>query len=557
MKPANDALQLFAAIYARKSTKEKKAEEPEHERDRKDKSVVRQLEEAREYARKKGWVVKHEFVDDAISGAEFDNRPGLMALLDALNPKPPFHILVVWESSRLGRETFETGYVVKKILKAGVRIFYYGGDREFDPHNAQDKLLDSVGRVIDDMERVRGHERSTRAYDYRVRHDAISGCKIFGYDNVKRPDGLKTRVINEAEAAIVREIYERYARGDGYRQIAWALNARHVPTPRAQRGRPRGWDPGTIRAVLIRSAYRGEEIIGRTKKRNEWGEKHITKRPESEWKRIAIPRIVDERLAEIVDARWHDRNSRYLRGADGKLIGKPLANNPRYLLSGLLICPCGSRFEVTKQSWRNSEPAYMCAAFRRKGPSVCNNDLALPVEATERAILDVIEGSVLTPDFVERVLDSAFTSEPEARRHLQSERERTAREIENLTRALAQGGDVAALVTGLRTREKQLKSLDAALARTRDEPDRDALRHALLQRVSDWKKVLHAHPKQARMVLQQLVGEMHVHSNADRPQWIATPRVEGLLAGTVHRLASLTGNRREYQRVGGPLPVAA
>src|SRR5262245_66696027 len=38
--------------------------------------------------------------------------------------------LVMSEESRLGRESIETGWTLKKIIDAGVRVFYYLEDRE-------------------------------------------------------------------------------------------------------------------------------------------------------------------------------------------------------------------------------------------------------------------------------------------------------------------------------------------------------------------------------------------------------------------------------------------
>jgi hypothetical protein len=46
------------------------------------KSVTRQVELARAFATRQGWVVaeSHVYIDDGISGAEFVGRPGLTAL---------------------------------------------------------------------------------------------------------------------------------------------------------------------------------------------------------------------------------------------------------------------------------------------------------------------------------------------------------------------------------------------------------------------------------------------------------------------------------------------
>src|SRR5687768_6099755 len=64
---------MIAAIYARKSTDQSTVADEA-------KSVTRQVDHARAYAAKHGWTVDDRciFVDDGISGAEFENRPGFL-----------------------------------------------------------------------------------------------------------------------------------------------------------------------------------------------------------------------------------------------------------------------------------------------------------------------------------------------------------------------------------------------------------------------------------------------------------------------------------------------
>src|SRR5262245_42547245 len=115
---------MIAAIYARKSTDQNL---PDTE-----KSVTRQVEHATVYAARKGWTVDPAYVytDDGISGAEFERRPGLTALLSALRPRARFDVVIMAEPSRLGREQIETAYTLKRITDAGVRVWYYLSDRE-------------------------------------------------------------------------------------------------------------------------------------------------------------------------------------------------------------------------------------------------------------------------------------------------------------------------------------------------------------------------------------------------------------------------------------------
>src|SRR5262245_45507219 len=81
-EPAGAAA-VIAAIYARKSNEQNA---PEEER-----SVTAQVERARAYAQRQGWTIAegHIYTDDGVSGAEFESRPGLVALLAALKPWAP------------------------------------------------------------------------------------------------------------------------------------------------------------------------------------------------------------------------------------------------------------------------------------------------------------------------------------------------------------------------------------------------------------------------------------------------------------------------------------
>jgi len=53
-------------------------------------------------------------------------------------------VLVTSEESRLGREALETGYVLKQIMDAGVRVFFYLEDRERTLDSAMDKVMLSL-----------------------------------------------------------------------------------------------------------------------------------------------------------------------------------------------------------------------------------------------------------------------------------------------------------------------------------------------------------------------------------------------------------------------------
>ena len=169
----------LAAVYARKSTEQNVADE--------DKSVTRQIELARTCAAQHGFEVpqEHVYVDDAISGAEFDRRPGLMRLLNGIRPRAPFGALVIADKDRLGREQFETNHILKQISLAGVRIFeYQNGGQEVRLESPIDKLIMSVSNFAAELDRAKASQRTRDALQLKAQRGHVAGGVVFGYRNV-------------------------------------------------------------------------------------------------------------------------------------------------------------------------------------------------------------------------------------------------------------------------------------------------------------------------------------------------------------------------------------
>src|SRR5262245_47372482 len=246
---------MNAAVYVRKST-----DQPGIADDQK--SVTRQIEHGRAYAATRGWVVadEHIYIDDAISGAEFENRPGFLRLMNALKPRAPFTVLVMSEVSRLGREQIETAYALKQLSLAGVRCFSYLEDRELLMESATDKFLLGAVTFAADLEREKARQRTYDAMARKARAGHVTGGRVFGYDNVVITDanGRRShveRTINASEAAVIRRIFELSAEGYGAKAITKRLNADGTLSPRAQSGRPQAWAPSSVFAVLHRDVY--------------------------------------------------------------------------------------------------------------------------------------------------------------------------------------------------------------------------------------------------------------------------------------------------------------
>jgi site-specific DNA recombinase len=513
---------MIAAIYARKSTEQFGVADEQ-------KSVTRQVDHARAYAERKGWSVDEDciFVDDGISGAEFENRPGLVRLTTALKPRPRFDVLVMMDSSRLGREMFATGYALLEIVNAGVRVFFYSEDKEATLDSPIEKMMISVTTFGDEWQRERARVQTRDAHMRIARAGRVTGGACFGYRNeeVRGPEGRRAYVerrIVEGEAAVVRRIFQMCADGIGFTTIGKTLNAEGAPCPRSQQGRPKGWSPSSIREVLHRPVYRGEMVWNRTETRKVRGKWRQMPQPEDAWLRVSTPqlRIISDEEWSEAHTRLEEVRRRYLRYQNGQVIGRPPAHSStRYLLSGLLTCgTCGASLEArTRSHGRKRVAFYGCSAHFRKGNTICQNNVEMPMKDAEEAILSTIERQMLDPAIVQDILTAAIDDlQAEARSDsnrsapLEQELSRINGELVRLTEALASGGELTSVLGAIRTREARRNELERAIASTSRAPvgrlpDLRAARAELEQRIGEWRTLLRQHLEQAQQLLRRLI----------------------------------------------------
>ncbi len=458
---------MVTAIYARKSTDQVGVAAEQR-------SVARQVAHAKAYAEQKGWTVddSYVYIDDGISGAEFATRPGFVRMMNSLKPRPGFQVLIMSEESRLGREAIETAYALKQLVTAGVRVFFYLEDRERTLDSPTDKIMLSLTAFADELEREKARQRTADAMQRKARSGHVTGGRVFGYDNheIVGPDGRRSHVerrINEAEAAVIQQIFELCASGIGVKTIAIMLNDAGAPSPRAREGRANGWAPSSVREVLYRERYRGVALYGRTKKRDRWGQKHVTRRPESEWVRHECQelRIVSEAAWDAAHTRLAAARSTYLRKTSGQLWGRPMTGlNAKYLLVGLMhFASCGGGVLVkSRHHGRKRNYRYACSSYHLRGRSVCSNHLELPMEAAHDLMLDAVEQDILAPDVVDAAIAEAVAlladqaTSTSHRENAQRQLRAVESELRNLTAALASGaGDLSSVVAAIRERDQR------------------------------------------------------------------------------------------------------
>jgi site-specific DNA recombinase len=535
---------VIAAIYARKSTDQCAVADEA-------KSVRRQIDHARAYALKKGWTVDEAYiyVDDGISGAEFARRPGFMRLMNALAPRPPFQVLVMSEESRLGREAIETAYALKQIIAAGVRVFFYLEDRERTLDSPIEKVMLSLQTMADEMEREKARQRAWDAALRRTKSGHVAGGRVFGYENVRRNGQVKRRIV-DAEAAVVRRIFELSVAGYGMKAIAKQLNTESAPSPRSQQGRSRSWVATSVREALHRDLYRGVVTWNRTRKRDRWGAHHQTARPATDWIDVPAPalQIVSSELWDAVHARLSTIRE-ILTPSGGRPFGRPPLGGPsKYLLTNLGLCGCCGG-PLRARSRKDAAGRYGCSWYHERGTTVCTNNADVPMADADAMLIDALLDDVLDKSIIADAVDEALgiiepsktpTSsfeEPVAR--IEKELQRVEYERQKLMAAITSGRTVTGLLEALQALEHRKVKLESELAAI-DSPrpvlriDTARVRRELLELAGSWRQVLADDPTNARpIVTSLLIGRVTIAPTTTPREW--QMRGEGTLVGLFER----------------------
>lgn len=135
----------------------------------------------------------------------------------------------------------------------------------------------------------------------------------------------------------------------------------------------------------------------------------------------------------------------------------------------------------------------------------------------EGAILSKIESQMLDPAIVQDILAAAIAELQEATKAdaqrtapLEQELKRVNGELARLTEALAAGGELASVVTAIRSRESRREELQRAIETTSratvaQMPDMRTARAELEQRLGELRSLLRQHVEQAQQLLRRLI----------------------------------------------------
>lgn len=364
--------ELAVAYYARVST----------DKDEQINSLGNQKRYFEDYiAANPHWRFAGGYVDEGISGTSVEGREQFLKMVEDAK-RGRFDLIVTKEISRFARNTLDSLRYTRELLRCGVGVYFQNDNINTFDKDAELRLTIMSSIAQDEVRKL--SERTRFGFKRAQENSVLLGQNnLFGYNKV---DGRLEIV--EPEAAVVREVFERYAAGDlGLRAIANDLDSRGV---RGRQGKPLTYSTlyGMIRNPKYKGCYAGRRYASR-----DYRDKRSYRLSADKWlvhKDDRVPAIVPEAL-------WEQAN-RLLASRGKTMKAHAQASQNRYAYSGKLICAKhGTTFHrhVYKSKSRGEAECWNCKLYREKGkqggcdsPTVYSHELDRILERVFEQITD-------------------------------------------------------------------------------------------------------------------------------------------------------------------------
>ena len=441
---------MRTAAYCRYSSDEQRAA-----------SIRDQLRNIEKACEQRGWPAPVVFVDEAISGSRND-RPGYQQLLVTLRAGQ-IDVLLADDYTRLGRDHLETGRLLRELEYLKVRLVCVsdGLDTDREGYEIEAGLRGLMGEwYLKDLAK-----KTHRGLMGQALAGYSAGGGPYGYTSVSDGHGHRLQV-DQAEAQVVRLIFDLYVSGSSSRSIADELNRQGVPSPRGGTWAHSALYPDAKGVgILGNQIYNGRMVWNKTKWQKDPvnGRRRRTQRPPSEWVISDHPelKIIDDDLwaeaqsrAQAARHKTRQRKSSEGRGSGGR--------EPKYVLSGLLMCgTCGAKLIVCDYY------RYGCSANKDRGDTVCPDKGRYRRDLLEHALLEGVKRDLLSPAAWEAFqvelraqLKAARPDPAQARKELAKAREEAA----NILAAIKMGIVTSTTKAALEASEARQAQAQAELA---------------------------------------------------------------------------------------------
>jgi hypothetical protein len=268
-------------------------------------------------------------------------------------------------------------YIHGKFMEWNVR--FIGVVDRADSHDISNKKARQIGGLVNEWYLEEISENIRKTLQSKKRRGEFTGS-FAPYGYLKDPNNKSRLIVDEQVAPIIRDIFDWYLQGWGYRKIVITLNERGISNPlsykqqhdsnyknfNAEKSVSKGlWTTSTIFKMIRNETYNGTLVQGKSKNISY---KNRKKRPvpESEW--IKVPNCHEPIISDDIWVRVVEKLGENIRACK--------TTQEVWSLSGKVKCAvCGSPMKRTVYYNKNRTIQYfnlICGTIRN-GSMDCRN----------------------------------------------------------------------------------------------------------------------------------------------------------------------------------------
>jgi site-specific DNA recombinase len=244
MRAANDqpaAQAIRVVLYARVSSKEQREEGY---------SIEAQVRLLRDYAVKQDFVIAEEFID--VESASKSGRTGFNAMLSYLRKHPACRVILVEKTDRLYRNLKD--YATLDVKDWGLTIHLVKEGEILSPDsNSNQQFVHGIKVLMARSYSLNLGEEATKGMTEKARAGIYPSYAPVGYRNVEGTNGKRTIVPDPDTAAVITDIFERFAAGaHSIKSLVKDMNSEGVQL------RGRKLNSSVVHQILRKRLYMGD-----------------------------------------------------------------------------------------------------------------------------------------------------------------------------------------------------------------------------------------------------------------------------------------------------------
>lgn len=308
---------------------------------------------------KPNWSYIPGYVDEGISGTSTKKRDSFLRMIaDAKAGR--FDFIITKEISRFSRSTLDSIQYTQELLEHNVGVLFQNDNINTLDSDSEFRLVVMAGVAQDEVRKL--SERLKFGFRQAIKNGHVLGNdKLWGYN---KKNCVLT--INEAEAKVVRRIFDLYANQQmGIRRISQQLYDEGFTSRKGN-----AFNVLTIRHILCNPKYKGW-YCAKKSQTVDYRSKRKIFLDESEWIMYpdpCVPAIVSEELWDRANALYKQRSKQMMSHQSAALF------HNRYPYSGKIICENhGTSFHrrILKNA-KGEKEIWQCRVYRSRGRAGCS-----------------------------------------------------------------------------------------------------------------------------------------------------------------------------------------